>query len=219
MWKAAGTLELCLFVGVVFKNKEIINGSATLQYDEGHFMKEVELEMKVCEEIKKPGVCCFVMLQFLILIAYIAGPTFWFRCATRWCKLNGTCGGQSVVWNLGSMETFTWSSLKWFQLVVVGMKKLTLFPWNWPQDSLRLLRFSFVVNCFHRGGASVTPPTPTLPFQSFSFRSIPMPGRERRAKAELNWGPAYKPSALPLGQIGSLGEVFQTLHFYDLDDL
>ena len=145
--------------------------------------------MKVCEEIKKPGVCCFMMLQFLILIAYIAGPTFWFRCAkrgvcTRWCKLDGTCGGRSVVWNLGSMETFTWLSLKWFQLVAVGMKKLTLFPWNWPQDSLRLPRFSFVVNFFRRGGASVTPPPP-LPEFFLQINSHAWKRKESQSRTEL----------------------------------
>ena len=149
--------------------------------------------MKVCEEIKKPGVCCFVMLQFLILIAYIAGPTFWFRCAkrgvcTRWCKLDGTCGGRSVVWNLGSMETFTWLSLKWFQLVAVGMKKLTLFHETDLRIASDCLDFHLWWKFFRRGGASVTPPpppSPPLPEFFLQVNSHAWKRKESQSRTEL----------------------------------
>ena len=61
----------------------------------------MELEVKVCEEIKlgMHTALCFLMLQLEILISYVAGPDFRFRCYKRvvrmgisWCL-----GWQSVI--------------------------------------------------------------------------------------------------------------------------
>ena len=86
----------------------------------------------------------FVMLQLEVLISYVSGPNFRFRCdkrgvrtGVRWCL-----GWPSVVWSLEVWGlSLTWSSLRWFQSVAVRTKKLNLFSYKWPQDSLRLRRF------------------------------------------------------------------------------
>ena len=92
------------------------------------------LEVKVCEEIKETWkwntlVHGFIMLQFLILISYVTGPNLWVRCNKRVCalELDGSWGGNQSLEVL-KYGSFTWLSLRWFQLVALKMKKFTLFP-------------------------------------------------------------------------------------------
>ena len=126
-------------------------------------------------EAWNPTVLGFLMLQLEILISYVAGPNVRFRCdkrgvrtGVRWCL-----GWRSVDWSLEVWGlSVTWSSLRWFQLVAVRTKELNLFSYKWPQDSLRLRRFWSFEGDIFRGSMS---PDRTR-FQSFSFRSISMPG-------------------------------------------
>ena len=104
MWRASGALELHLYVPFFYFINSLINYELlrnhkqwhTLQYDEGHFTKEDQLSWKWkfvrSWSLEGIGVLHFMMLPFLILIAYFTGPNFWFRCDrrgvctwVRWC--------------------------------------------------------------------------------------------------------------------------------------
>ena len=70
-------------------------------------------------------VSSFFNLSNLILIWYVTGPNFRYKCDGRGvhaCELDGALGGDpsSEVLKCGGLR---WSSLRWFQLVMVRTKK------------------------------------------------------------------------------------------------